>query len=280
MEKDLISLKVVLSPVEIFYKIADGCINLLRNLKLYDSIYNASLSFIDIINRKKYRRFYSKFINKGDLVFDIGANMGSMAEVFLSLGARVVAVEPQDKCMGKLKGKYGGNQKVVLLQKAVSDNIGKDTLMVSDSHTISSMSKNWTDNLKSGDIFFGKTSVFEWQKSREVETITLDKLVREYGKPVFCKIDVEGYEYKVLKGLTRPLDAISFEFTPTKEFIRTAVNIVKHLNTMGSFEFNYSLGESVKLMLADWVGSEEFEKILGQLSEKVSICGDIYARQV
>ncbi len=214
------------------------------------------------------------------MVFDIGANMGSMTEIFLSLGARVVAVEPQDKCMGKLKGKYGGNQKVVLLQKAVSDSIGKDTLMISDSHTISSMSKNWTDNLKSGDIFFGKTSVFEWQKSREVETVTLDELIKKYGKPVFCKIDVEGYEYKVLKGLTRPLDSISFEFTPTKEFIHAAVNIVKHLSTMGRFEFNYSLGESVKLMLADWVGSEEFEKILGQLPERVSICGDIYARQV
>ncbi|MFO7929114.1 MAG: FkbM family methyltransferase [Candidatus Humimicrobiaceae bacterium] len=176
MEKIPISLKAVLSPVEVFYKFADGCINLLRKLKVYDFIYSTSLSFIDIFNRKKYRRFYSKFIKSGDLVFDIGANMGSMTEVFLSLGARVIAVEPQDKCVGKLKGKYGDNQKVVLLQKAVSDNIGKDTLMVSDSHTISSMSKNWTDNLKSGDIFFGKTSVFEWQNSREVETVTLDKL--------------------------------------------------------------------------------------------------------
>ncbi|MGM0367686.1 MAG: FkbM family methyltransferase [Actinomycetota bacterium] len=279
MEKIPISLKAVLSPVEVFYKIADGGINLLRKLKVYNFIYSISLSFIDIFNRRRYKRFYSKFIKSGDLVFDIGANMGSMTEVFLSLGARVIAVEPQDKCVGKLKGKYGDNQKVVLLQKAVSDSIGKDTLMISDSHTVSSMSKNWTDNLKSGDIFFGKTSVFEWQKSREVETVTLDKLIKEYGKPVFCKVDVEGYEYKVLKGLTEPLDAVSFEFTPTKEFIRVAVNIVKHLSTMGSFEFNYSLGESVKLVLADWVGREEFEKILEQLPEKVSICGDIYARQ-
>ena len=38
---------------------------------------------------------------------------------------------------------------------------------------------------------------------------------KEFGKPAFCKIDVEGYEYKVIKGLSEPLNTVSFEFTPS-----------------------------------------------------------------
>lgn len=41
--------------------------------------------------------FYSKFINNNDLVFDIGANIGNRTEVFLGIGARVIAVEPNPK---------------------------------------------------------------------------------------------------------------------------------------------------------------------------------------
>src|SRR4249920_1319317 len=40
------------------------------------------------------RRFYSQFIGRRSLCFDVGANVGTRAEIFLSLGATVVAVEP------------------------------------------------------------------------------------------------------------------------------------------------------------------------------------------
>ncbi len=47
-------------------------------------------------NRSKYcDEFYSQFIRPGDLVFDIGANRGDRTEVFVQMGARVVAAEPQ-----------------------------------------------------------------------------------------------------------------------------------------------------------------------------------------
>lgn len=45
-------------------------------------------------HREKLRKFYSQFLSPGDLVFDIGANVGVYTEVFSSLGSRVVAVEP------------------------------------------------------------------------------------------------------------------------------------------------------------------------------------------
>lgn len=46
---------------------------------------------------------YRELINPGDLCFDIGANRGRYSMAFSSLGAMVIAVEPQLKCAEKLK---------------------------------------------------------------------------------------------------------------------------------------------------------------------------------
>lgn len=48
--------------------------------------------------RVALRSFYAQFISPGDLVFDIGANVGSYTEMFLRLGAKVVAAEPNREC--------------------------------------------------------------------------------------------------------------------------------------------------------------------------------------
>jgi FkbM family methyltransferase len=254
------------------------CVNLVRFLRLYHVIYTTSLVLANIINRRKLIKFYSQFITKGDLCFDIGANIGSRTEVFLRLGAKVVSVEPQNNCMKKLRRKYGNNEQVSLIHQAVSDFEGEEEIMVSNAHTVSSMSQEWIDSLKASDMFFVATSAFQWQKYAKVKVTTLDKLVQEHGKPVFCKIDVEGYEYKVLKGLSKSIGTISFEFTPTKEFIDSAMNTVKHLATIGEVRFNYSLGESMTLALENWVGHEAISKIIPTLSKKTSFCGDIYAK--
>jgi FkbM family methyltransferase len=250
----------------------------MRLLRVYKIIYNISLVLINTVNKKKLLKFYSRFIKKDDLCFDIGANYGMRTEIFLKLGARVVAVEPQDACMQELKKKYGNNKRVILIKKAISDNYGEEELMISDSHTLSSMSKEWINSIKSSDMFFVSTKAFSWQKSAKVQVTTLNHLIKEYGKPVFLKIDVEGYEYKVLKSLSEPIKVISFEFTPTQVFILSAINIVKHLASIGEVKFNYSFGESISLVLNEWVGPDEISNILLNLPKKAHISGDIYAR--
>ena len=265
-------------PIKIFYGFMDICINLLRSLRIYKIIYNISLVLINAFNRKKLLKFYSRFIKKDDLCFDIGANYGRRTEIFLKLGARVVAVEPQYTCTQELEKKYGNNKRVILVKKAISDNYGEEELMISDSHTLSSMSKEWINSIKSSDMFFVSTQAFSWQKSAKVQVTTLNHLIKEYGKPAFCKIDVEGYEYKVLKSLSEPIKVVSFEFTPTPVFILSAINTVEHLASIDEVKFNYSFGESISLVLNEWVGPEEISNILLNLSEKTPISGDIYAR--
>ena len=49
-----------------------------------------------------YRNFLTGF-REGHLIFDVGANQGSKTSIFLSMGARVVAVEPDEANHGILR---------------------------------------------------------------------------------------------------------------------------------------------------------------------------------
>jgi len=94
-------------------------------------------------NEQNSLDFYSFFIKPGDMCFDIGANMGNRTKIFLKLGASVVAVEPQNKCIGFLEKFYGNNPDIHLVKKAVGTKEGLVEMMISNEHTLSSLSKEW-----------------------------------------------------------------------------------------------------------------------------------------
>ncbi len=108
-------------------------------------------------------RIYSPFIKKDSLVFDIGANLGSRTEIFLKLGARVVAVEPRKYCMRRLEKRYGDNEKVILLKIAISDRQKEEETIISDTLTLSSISKEWRDSFRGPKLSVGKN--MPWLKS-------------------------------------------------------------------------------------------------------------------
>jgi FkbM family methyltransferase len=51
----------------------------------------------------------------------------------------------------------------------------------------------------------------EFREKRRVETTTLEQLISEHGCPLFAKINVEGYELSVLRGLRTVVPYLSFE---------------------------------------------------------------------
>ena len=250
----------------------------LRFFRLYNIVYVTVLVISNVLSRRKLLRFYSQFVNEGDLCFDIGANIGNRTKVFLKLGATVVAVEPQNICMRKLLKKYGNNDKVFLVHKALGAREGEGNLILSNSHTVSSMSKEWIDCVRDSDMFFTSTSAFQWHKNVTVPVTTLDRLIEKYGSPTVCKIDVEGFEYQVIKGLSQSVKVISFEFTPTPKLINLAVESIKHLAAIGNVQFNYSFGESMVLALPEWVDDSKICNVLLSIPYKTAFSGDIYAR--
>ena len=66
--------------------------------------------------------------------------------------------------------------------------------------------------------------------SIRVPVTTLDQLILRYGRPYYCKVDVEGYEVEVFRGLTQPIPMISFEIH-AKEQANTET-VLKILHTL------------------------------------------------
>jgi FkbM family methyltransferase len=215
--------------------------------------------------------FYAQFVRRGDLCFDIGANLGNRSDIFAGLGARVIAVEPQHECVTQLRKKYSDNPMVTVVPKAVGRQVGEGRLMVSQAHVLTSMSKEWVDRVKES----GRFGIYEWERSEAVPVTTMDELIGQYGVPAFCKIDVEGYEAEVLGGLSAPIGAVSFEFAP--EGVQTTTDCLERLERLGPYEFNYSVGESMALELPAWIQRAEMSAFLRSLPDKRT-WGDVYAR--
>lgn len=217
--------------------------------------------------------FYSKFVPHNALCFDIGANIGNRVKVFLRLNARVVAVEPQEDCVKKLRDIYGRNSHLVILQEALGDVESDAELMVSNARTLSSLSSEWVEAVKKS----GRFAECNWDIRRPVHITTLDGLIEKYGIPTFIKIDVEGYEYHVIKGLSQPVNSLSIEFTP--EYIESTFKCIEYLHTLGSVKFNYSLGETMHLEQDEWVSPQKMIEVLqGLESRNHELFGDVYAQ--
>ena len=216
---------------------------------------------------RKSLRFYSHFLHPGDLCFDVGAFQGDRTQMFLKLGARVIAIEPQEKNIEYLRQRFSQNDSFRLVGKGLAEREGNLPFFLNEeSGSISTFSDQWKK---------GRFSNCRWNKGQLVPTTTLNKLIEEFGPPDFCKIDVEGFELQVLKGLSRPLPLISFEFT--KEFFDDAKSCIDHLLTLGRMEFNCALGESMRLLFPAWHSPAELFQVLSSIDSEL-LWGDIYAR--
>jgi len=216
--------------------------------------------------------FYSQFISRGDIVFDVGANVGNRTKIFRKLAKTVVAIEPQEQCIAILRQQFGGDRRVKLVSKALGARQGVAEMLVSSANAISSLSREWIEAVQRS----GRFSDYKWEQQQKVELTTLDQLIAEYGTPGFIKIDVEGYEHEVLLGLSRAVRALSFEFVP--EYLAFAYKCVEHLSLLGCVQFNYSLGESMELALPGWVPSWDIKRELSKYADNPSLFGDVYAR--
>ena len=75
----------------------------------------------------------------------------------------------------------------------------------------------------------------------KIKSTSLDNLIKIYGNPDIIKIDVEGYELEVLKGLTKKSNEICFEWA--EEQYDNINKTIKHLQTLGYSEFGYIIGD-------------------------------------
>jgi len=246
--------------------------NALRGLGLYSLALDVENKLITVFKKSERKEFYNQFIKSGDIVFDIGANKGNRTVIFLELGAKVVAIEPQKECYEHLTKRFGNT--IDLIKLGLGEKESKETMYVSGSTLISSFSKDHVDMMKE-DRFKGA----DWGETIEIEMTTMDVLIEKYGIPAFCKIDVEGYEYDVLKGLSKPLKALSLEYI-VPENTQVLVDCLQHLSNLGNIECNFSYGESMKYNLPQWKSGADMISYIQTQEFTDTSYGDVYIRFV
>jgi FkbM family methyltransferase len=213
---------------------------------------------------------YRRFVAPGDLVFDIGAHVGDRIAAFRRLRAKVLAVEPQPAFALTLNLLYGRDDGVIIERAAIGRTPGDIRLMLNtDNPTVSTASDAFV-RAADGAIGWEKQ---RWDRSIVVPMTTLDALIATHGTPAFIKIDVEGYEQEALLGLTRPVGALSFEFTTIQREVAQAC--IERCAALGFARFNAALGESQEL--AEWRSAGEMARWLEALPHAAN-SGDIYAK--
>jgi hypothetical protein len=137
--------------------------------------------------------------------------------------------------------------------------------------TVATLSADWIASVRQAPSFKG----VEWDGVTEVEVVTLDNLIGQAGVPVFCKLDIEGYEAVALGGLSQALPLVAFEYIPA--VAEEAIACVQRLVELGPYTFNWSVGERLRLRELTWLDADQMVQRLRMLDISAR-SGDVYAR--
>ena len=141
---------------------------------------------------------------KGSVMIDVGAHHGNSLAPFADAGWQVYAFEPDAKNRAPLVERFGDQRNVVIDPRGVSDKPARGvTLFRSDVSTGISGLSAFHDSHVAAD---------------QIEVTTLDEACAAWGVTAidFLKIDTEGFDLFVLRGMQLVPRAITCEFEDAK----------------------------------------------------------------
>jgi FkbM family methyltransferase len=165
------------------------------------------------------------------MFFDIGSNIGKWSLENLNNCTKIIAIEASPNTFNKLINNTKNTNKIICLNYAVC-NSEKEFIEFYNcsADTLSTINKDWLDS---------EISRFYKQFNYNIincKTITIDKLIQEYGIPELIKIDVEGGEFECLSSLTQKVNNLCFEWASETNDI--TFKCLDYLKTLGYNEFS------------------------------------------
>lgn len=252
-EKGLKNMPGIKSLHKFLYKIMEpqGIIQIIVNdhkmfVNTQDKVIVPSLIIYGVWEKFETDLFY-KIVKPGDVVVDVGANIGYYTLIAAGLvgkEGKVYAFEPEPSNYKLLTKNVGINsfRNVTAIQKAISDDNGKIRL--------------YLDKVNLGAPSFSEENIFIERGSYvDVETISLDEFFENRKKEEkfnFIKIDAEGAEGLIVNGAKNILQEnnpkILMEFWPYGQK-NIGTDPMKLLNTLMDYGYGMRLVDDEKQSL-------------------------------
>lgn len=183
-------------------------------------------------------------LTKFEVAFDVGSFVGDSIVGIKSMGyEHIVCVEPDPHNFAKLKSNYGGDSTVTLINKAVTDKRGEIVKLYSTRNLpfLNSLDPDWLTKTRHNQYY--RPNQYE---EIDVETITILDIIEYVRKsPDYIKIDVEGFESKVIRCIKEKPELISFEWI--SERLDDNLSCISMLKDIGFKQFYICSGEEIPL---------------------------------
>lgn len=205
------------------------------------------------------------------LIFDIGANNGDFTEACLKQFAdtKVISVEPINSLATHLSQRFNLNS-VTVLNLLVSDiDNASVPFYESATSTISTASTDWIHTSRFANSH-------RWGAPINKKTTTLDKMIETFGIPDLVKIDVEGYELSVIRGLSRKINKLCFEWAEEQKM--AIITICDYLENLGYGSFGYILKDEYLKEPSTWMNKIDLLQAMNLQPERKTEWGMIWVR--
>jgi FkbM family methyltransferase len=167
------------------------------------------------------------------LIYDVGAHTGEDTDFYLKKGFRVVAVEANPELAQALEKKFSDAVrcgKLTIANVAIAAGSGGEVDFYVDSAASvwGTTNKDWVERNKS--LGAGNVTTIR------VPTVSLSDLMKEYGVPRYCKIDIEGNDLIALRSL-KELD-VRPNFVSIESEKRSWSRLIDEMDTFSSLGYS------------------------------------------
>lgn len=194
---------------------------------------------------KNAKAFYATLVNPGDLCFDVGANLGQTIDCLSDLGCQVISFEPNPYCVDLLNQRYKSKPQVEIIPIALSAEEGEAKLHFQGTASTASLREDWP---------------YEADEERIIKVSTLESMINKYGRPNMIKIDVEGFELEVVRGLKTVVPLIVFEIH--KRETELGNKVLEQIISLGGFKgIKATTGDHSEWLIETWSSNIELTEL-------------------